>query len=168
MNGLLRSAKCHNIEELVSAHGDHPSKFWSHFRYMSSNGRKSETPTDLNFHADDLNVHFLSIPGKTVQNLPFSPVSLLLYFSEINVPPLNLTVVSEDVVISICRLDSKKATSCDKLPIRFVKTCPEAMGRLLTVLVNKSISTGKFPELWKSAIVTPVQKSRDSSVMTNF
>ena len=42
------------------------------------------------------------------------------------------------------------------------------MGRLLTVLVNKSISTGKFPELWKSAIVTPIQKSRESSAMTNF
>ena len=42
------------------------------------------------------------------------------------------------------------------------------MGRLLTVLINKSISTGGFPELWKTAIVTPVQKSRESSEMSNF
>ena len=97
-----------------------------------------------------------------------SPVS---YLSEIYVPPLCLTTVTEEVVISaICGLDSKKATGCDKLPIRFliIKTCPEAMGRLFTVLVNKSISTGRFPKLWKSAIVSPVQKSTDSSAMTNF
>ena len=42
----------------------------------------------------------------------------------------------------IFKLVSKKETGCDKLPIRFIKTCPEAMGKLLTVLVNKSISTG--------------------------
>ena len=36
------------------------------------------------------------------------------------------------------------------------------------MLVNKSISTGKFPELWKSAIVTPLQKYRESSAMNNF
>ena len=86
-------------------------------------------------------------------------------------PSLNLTAVSEDVVISmICKLDTKKATGCDYLPIRFIKTCPEAMGRLLTVrmLINKSISTGRFPELWKSAIVTSVQKSRESSEMSNY
>ena len=136
---------------------------------MSSKGTKSETPTNFNFDADDLNVHFLSIPDKTVQNLPISPVSPLSYISETDVPCLDLTAVTEDVVISmICKLDSKKDCGCDRLPIRFIKTCPEAMGKLLTVLVNKSISIGKFPELWKSAIVTPVQKYRGSSAMTNF
>ena len=166
VNGLLRSAKHHYIAELASAHGGHPSKFWSFFRYMSSKGTKQKDPLNFNFHADDLNTHFLSIPGRTVQNLPISSVSPCSYISEINVPSLNLTAVTEDVVISI--LDTKKATGCDNLPIRFIKTCSEAMGRLLTVLINKSISTGRFPELWKSAIVTPVQKSRESSEMSNF
>ena len=169
VNDLLRSAKRRYIEELISRHGGHPSKFWSYFRYISSKGRKSEFATDFNFHADDLNAHFLSIPKRTVQDLPFLPVSPVSYLSEIDVPPLCLTTVTEEVVISaICGLDSKKATGCDKLPIRFLKTCPEAMGRLLTVLVNKNISTGRFPKLWKSAIVSPVQKSTDCSAMTNF
>ena len=84
-------------------------------------------------------------------------------------PSLNLTTVTEDVVIyTISKLDPKKATGCDNLPIRFIKACPEAMSGLLTKLINKGILTGKFPELWKSAIVTPVQKSRDSSALSNF
>ena len=33
VNGLLRSAKRRYIEELISMHGGHPSKFWSHFGY---------------------------------------------------------------------------------------------------------------------------------------
>ena len=63
------------------------------------------------------------------------------------------------VISLICKVDSKEAIGCDKLPIRFIKTFPEAMGRLLTVLVSKSISIDKFPKLWKSAIVTPMHKS---------
>ena len=113
----------------------------------------------------------MSIPSKTIQNLSFLPVSSVSYLSEIDVPPLNLTIVTEEVVISaICnlKLDPKKVTGCDRLPNRFIKTCPEAMGRLLTVLVDKSTLTGKFPKLWKSAIVSPVQKSKNSSELTNF
>ena len=99
---------------------------------------KSETPTNFNLDTNDLNMHFLSIPGKTVKNLPISPVSPLSYISEIDVPCLDLIAVTEDVVISmICKVDAKKATGCDKLPTKFIKTCPEAMGRLLPVLVNK-------------------------------
>ena len=62
-----------------------------------------------------------------------------------HVPSLDLIAITctEDMVISmICKLDSEKTTGCDKLPIRFIKTYPEAMGKLLTVLVNKNISTG--------------------------
>ena len=113
VNSLLRSAKRCYIAELASAHGGHPSKFWSFFRYMSSKGTKQKDPINFNFHADDLNTLFLSIPGRTVQNLPISSVSPCSYISEINVPSLNLTAVTEDVVISmICKLDTKKATGC--------------------------------------------------------
>ena len=52
--------------------------------------------------------------------------------------------------------------------IYLLRACPDAMTKLLTVIVNKSISTGRSPEIWKSTIVTPVQKSKDSSVMTKF
>ena len=145
VNALLRSAEHYYVTELASTHGGQQTRFWSYFCYMSSKGTKSETPTNFNFDADDLNMHFLSITGKTVQYLPISPVSPLSYVSETDVPCLDLTAVTKDVVISmICKLDSKKATGCDKLPIRFIKTCPDAMGRLLTALVNKSLSTVSF------------------------
>ena len=169
MNGLLRSAKCRYITELASAHKGYPSKFWSYFRYLVSCGNKYASPADFSFHADDLNMHFLSIPSRTVQSLPISSVSPLSYVSEVKVPPLNLTAVTEDVVISIiCKFDPKKATGCDNLSIRFIRACPEAMAKLLTVIVNKSVSTGRLPEFWKCAIVTLVQKSKDSSLMTNL
>lgn len=75
-----------------------------------------------------------------MQSHPISSVSPMSYVSKVNVPPLNLTAATENVVISIiCKLDPKKATGCDYLPIKFIRACPEAMAKLLAALVNKSI-----------------------------
>ena len=54
VNGLLESAKWCYITELASPHKGRPSKFWSHFQYLSSHGNMSASPTDFSFHADDL------------------------------------------------------------------------------------------------------------------
>ena len=73
----------------------------------------------------------------------------------------------DDIIFILNNLDSAKATGSDELPVRFLKACPLAMGRLLTRIVNHSISS-TFPTLWKHAVVTPVQKSKNSSALTNF
>ena len=39
---------------------------------------------------------------------------------------------------------------------------------LLTRLINKSITLHAFPDAWKNAIVVPVQKSTQSSSLSNF
>ena len=79
--------------------------------------------------------YFLSIPGRTVQNLSISSVSPCSYISEINVPSLNLTAVTEDVHDYFYNY-SKKATGYDDLPIRSIKICPESIGMLLTELID--------------------------------
>ena len=52
--------------------------------------------------------------------------------------------------------------------MRFIKACPYAMARLLTGVINKSISSCTFPSHWKYAVVTPVPKSKTNSALTNF
>ena len=112
--------------------------------------------------------YFLSIPGRTVQNLSISSVSPCSYISEINVPSLNLTAVtdSEDVHDYFYNY-SKKATGYDNLPIRSIKTCPESIGTLLTELIDKCILTD-----WQISRALEVcycyTCSRDSSAMPNF
>ena len=65
-------------------------------------------------------------------------------------------------------LDSGKATGCDELSLRFLKACPAEMGGLVATIINQSISTCTFPNSWKCAVVTPVQKSKDNYELTNF
>ena len=80
-----------------------------------------------------------------------------------------MSVVDVDTVISILTsLDSAKATGYDGLSVRFLKACPHAMAKLLTRVINQSILSYTFPDSWKSAIVTPVQKSKGNLAMSNF
>ena len=49
------------------------------------------------------------------------------------------------VVSILTNLDSAKATGCDDLSVRFIEACPLAMAKLLTRVINKSISSCTFP-----------------------
>ena len=42
------------------------------------------------------------------------------------------------------------------------------MAVLLTKLIHQSIRSHTFPDVWKNAVVTPVQKSNQSSSLSNF
>ena len=42
------------------------------------------------------------------------------------------------------------------------------MAQSLTILINKSITTGEFPQIWKEALVTPVLKKGDPTQLGNY
>ena len=52
--------------------------------------------------------------------------------------------------------------------LNFIKAEPSSIGMLVTRIVNLSITSGIFPDLWKCVVVTPIQKSKDSAELTNF
>ena len=54
----------------------------------------------------------------------------------------------------ISSLDTNKAADVNGIPARFIKAHPASIGGLIVCLVNHSITTGIFPDLWKHAVVT--------------
>ena len=56
----------------------------------------------------------------------------------------------------------------DGISTKFVKASPVCMAMLLAKLINRSIVSATFPDCWKSAIVTPIPKSRTGSSLSNF
>jgi len=79
----------------------------------------------------------------------------------------HLNTVSEELIVVsiISSLDTKKASGTDNIP---VKIHPLLFGRLVVRVINHSITSGTFPELWKHGMVTPIQKSKGSMELTNF
>ena len=64
----------------------------------------------------------------------------------------------------------KNSSSCgiDKIPISVIKSVANSISPILSVLVNHSMFTSSFPEALKIAKITPIFKSGDKSIITNY
>ena len=60
------------------------------------------------------------------------------------------------------------ATGLDKIPARLVRDAEVELAPSLTYLINKSITDGTVPALWKVARVTPLYKSEDKLLVENY
>ncbi|KAL1448575.1 hypothetical protein WDU94_009878 [Cyamophila willieti] len=90
------------------------------------------------------------------------------------VPP---TITVNDVVKASKSLKHSPIAGVDNIPSFIVKGCIHALAPVLCNIFNVCLSSGKFPNLWKTAIVVPVPKTsnvndvknyRPISLLTNF
>ena len=104
----------------------------------------------------------------------FSSISLSLPPASANGPDKVMSkfqferIEVESVLKLLSSLDSKKATGHDKISARLLKSTAPAIARSLASLFNWSLNTGEFPSEWKHAVVTPVPKSGDNQLITNY
>ena len=69
------------------------------------------------------------------------------------------TVMVEDVIKIIKSLKNSSATGVDYIDTRTVKIAAEIIAPALTHIINLSIQTSTFPNIWKYAKVVPLLKS---------
>ena len=61
-----------------------------------------------------------------------------------------------------------KAAGLDKIPARLVRDAEVELAPSLTYLINKSITDGTVPALWKVARVTPLYKSENKLLVEHY
>ncbi|XP_050309348.1 uncharacterized protein LOC126745517 [Anthonomus grandis grandis] len=69
---------------------------------------------------------------------------------------------------TIKRLKSKKATGNDSIPSYIYKGCSDILCTPLKTIFNLCLKTNTFPEVLKYALVTPILKSGDNSLVDNY
>lgn len=74
----------------------------------------------------------------------------------------------EEVVTILNKLDQYKVSSPDEIPAIFYKNLSNSISVPLTILFNKSIDEGKFPEQWKISYILPTFKSGNRSKVENY
>jgi hypothetical protein len=66
--------------------------------------------------------------------------------------------ISEADVLSVIMESPNKQCDLDYLPTWLLKNCADSLAPFITRIVNKSLSSGVFPESWKHAKITPLIK----------
>ena len=92
----------------------------------------------------------------------------------INVRLLNkikfdIHLISEnDVFEALSNLDENKSTGVDGISAKVLKTAAAAICQPLTYIINNSLKSKVFPDIWKTAIVYPLHKSGSKTNADNY
>ena len=77
-------------------------------------------------------------------------------------------VTFEEVAFVIDDLDAKKATGSDGIPCRVIKELKNHLVSPLTLLINKIVMEGDYPDTLKYATIKPLHKKGDKSDISNY
>ena len=82
--------------------------------------------------------------------------------------PEDILCTKDFVLEQLTNLDVTKATGCDGISARMIKSTAVSIAPSLTELFNMSISTGVYPSDWKVARIVPVPKETDQSLVSGY
>ena len=123
-----------------------------------------------NLNAESLNDHFCKIGSELRRSIPlYTGISYRDFM--IGQHQCNMSyfepVSSDDIDSYIKSLSSNKAIT-DHIPLKVFKAISPILLHCITHVVNLSLSSGKMPDIFKVANVTPIHKGDDPSDANNY
>ena len=115
--------------------------------------------------AELLNAQFTSVFKKDDGSVP--PISYSGILKNISfMDDFEITV--QHVNKAISSLKSSVSTTPDKIPSLFIIKTLSSLSKPLSILYNISIKQGTLPDLWKTAIITPIHKKGPKNTAANY
>lgn len=120
-----------------------------------------------------INNHFVMVGEKLANaiSLQHSPQATNKQIQNSTQPTTSFVLFNTDdqeVRKVLMSLKTTSASGSDDIPTAFLKEAHEFIVPIITYLVNLCFEQGIFPSALKQAIVTPVHKSGDKTVITNY
>ena len=158
----------------------HLNEVWKIVKEISSPNRNNNIIlnedgieiTDGKEVAEIFNNFFIQKIEKLKDNIDISIVEDPLERLRNKMQPKNLkfslqTVTEAKVLKAIKQMKNKKSAGRDEITQEQMIMGAEVLAIPLTRIINASITEGKFPDIWKSAVITPVLKKGSSKDKTN-
>ena len=83
-------------------------------------------------------------------------------------PITNIHITTNGIYKLLSNLKPHKAAGPDKIKTEVLKECNDPIAQILTIIFQKSLSTGTIPKDWKHAIVCPAYKKGDKHNPINY
>ena len=138
-----------------------PRSWWS---LVSKLAGKSSTNSELCYPEEQGNI----ISGKTLATRPncyfisvtsdIQPLDTAALPAFLPLPDQPPTITTSAVCRKLLGLSAYKASGLDGIPARPLKKFAPELAEPVTVIFNRSVSSGVFPERWKDSHLTPVPK----------
>ena len=146
-----------------------PKRFWG---MVKSKYKNKTSPTLLKFldksetspcgKANLLNQFFHS-------NFTYDDQTTLPHINAFTHPDLMVfTFDIPEVRLLLETLNTSKAAGTDELPAKILRECAAELAPSLTQLYNLALSSGRLPQTWKTANISPVFKKGDREQCNNY
>lgn len=76
--------------------------------------------------------------------------------------------MDNDITKCIARLKNGSASGPDQIPVLLIKKFHMQLIKPIKYIINLCFQTGEIPTNWKESIVTPIYKSGDKKMLTNY
>lgn len=97
------------------------------------------------------------------------PMSKFIDHDKTSFPSMaNFHIAVKGVTKLLKNLQPNKATGPDNIPGKLLRLAADEIAPLLTLIFNKSLSTGQVPNDWLTANITPIYKKGDKTTPGNY
>lgn len=179
---LLRTLKSDYEHQILANNKNNPKKLWESIKDICHLKKTHNHSTDLcNIKSDAVsslnycNEYFANVgknlANKTLVQLSTTEASLAgSVKNQRDIPEsFFMTPTDENEVNSLINdLRPNSSPGIDKCTPSLIKRVKHLLMSPLTHIFNLSLSSGTFPNSWKTAIVTPIYKGGDKSVPSNY
>ena len=176
----ISRAKSDYYKNLISENSNNPSKLWSIIKSLVN---KNSSPS-INVLKVGSNTFVKPVDIANSLNRFFTSIGNLLakrfnVFDNAHFPHLSCydniqtgfsfsNISTEFVRNQLCNLQTNKSSGLDNIHTRFFKVGASVLAEPLTMMFNLSLSTNRIPAEWKTAKVTPLFKSGDTTDPENY
>lgn len=158
------------IEKTENYLKTNPKYFWHHTlnarkdrttaHSMSYKGKSSEDPKEI---VEMFARNFASVySSEKLASPQFS-------YSDGRISSLShVNIDKKDIVNVLSKLKPDSSSGPDDIPPIVLKNCANALSHPLHIIFNYSLSTGTYPNQWKTSYVIPISKGGDKSKIENY
>ena len=170
LNSLIKSAKARYYNDALNQCKKDPKAMWKTINQLTTKKSKTTNINELVIDqkvitepekiADSLNTYFNEIGSVLAKDLPKGDNSFEKYIVPVE-KKFEINRLSPiEVKNIILKLNSFKATGYDRISPKLLKDTAEIIAESLTVIFNKSIETGIFPDDLRCRAYLPYIKEK--------
>ena len=146
--------------------------FWNAFKKLSNKKKTTNIPPII-----ENNVYVTNFLQKATIFNDFFADQCTIHDNGSTLPPMklrtnsvlsNITINPDEIVEIILKQKLHKAHGCDNISMAMLKLCPAEIAIPLSLIFQRCMNTGKFPDSWKLANVQPIHKKNDRQIKSNY
>ena len=174
----IKNAKAKHFIHCFEKTTNNLQKMWETINKLINKKSKTTNITEINTEngsfthskkiTNVLNEYFCNIGYNLAENLECTSVLPSSYVDQRETGFKLDPVTETEIYKYLSNVKPTKSTGYDKIPPMLIKDAAGVISRSLTIIFNRSIVSGIFPEDLKIAVLSPVFKKGDRSSCGNY